>query len=939
MEKSKNLLKSLIQIKEQGYWADRIISQLEYANESERLYSFGFKEIIDKAITTVYEVNKTEGAITKKTVIKCEKDLLPLSEYMKRFTLICVAHAHIDMNWMWRFDETVSITIDTFRTMLDLMDEYPEFTFSQSQASVYRIVEEHDPQMLKQIKKRIKEGRWEVTASTWVEADKNMPSGESKAKHILYTKKYLSKLLDIPYSSFDLDYEPDTFGHSLNDPEVLANAGIKYYYHARALNKIAAYIWQSPSGAEVLIYNDPTHYNGKISTTPVLLVPSFTYDTKHDTMMYVYGVGDHGGGPSRRDLERILDMDKWPIWPNIRFGTYRSFFQTLEKTRENLPVVKGELNFIFTGCYSSQSKIKKGNKYSEALLNEAEALSAASSINNIMEYPAKKYESAWEKLLFNQFHDILTGSGKADTREYAMGEYQKVFATANVQRSIAIREISKNIDLSDYIIAKDDELMTVSEGAGVGYGIQDLKISQVCRGRGPTRVFTVFNPSYFSRNENVRIDVWNWDYDIKTMYFTDGNGRKLNFQILNDNISRGWGGQYYYTVLVEIEVQSLGYATCILKSDPNKGISYSYEPQNRIIQFPDYVLENNKVKVCFNPVNASITSYIDKSTDTEYINPEKPAGIFRYIEENTLKKMTSWIVGRYMNIEEITKDVKITGYKHGEELLRQSITYTAKFKSSELNVTVYLDKNSCDLVYDVSCEWKEFGQQDQYIPQLNFHVPFLYDCDKYKYEVPFGTCIREQADDDRPSIGFVLAMNNNVKDKSFMLYSDSKYGYRTQENSLSLTLIRGSYDPDPYPEIGMHKFMIVIGLTDLNSNKSLIENASCILHPLISMSVKPQKGTLPKEGSFLKVTKPGTCVISAIKMSDLNPDKAVVRLYETENKISNTTICFNRKIKGAKHVLVDEITEVLGSKLIIDKDLITITVNPCCISTVLIDFE
>ena len=98
-----------------------------------------------------------------------------------------------------------------------------------------------------------------------------------------------------------------------------------------------------------------------------------------------------------------------------------------------------------------------------------------------MEYPAKKYESAWEKLLFNQFHDILTGSGKADTREYAMGEYQKVFATANVQRSIAIREISKNIDLSDYIIAKDDELMTVSEGAGVGYGIQDLKISQVCK--------------------------------------------------------------------------------------------------------------------------------------------------------------------------------------------------------------------------------------------------------------------------------------------------------------------------------------------------------------------------------------------------------------------------------------------------------------------------
>ena len=274
MENSKKLLKGLVQVKDQGYWADRIISQLEYANESERLYNFGFNEIIDKAIESVYTANKSEGAITKKTVLKTEKDLMPLSEYMKRFTLFCVAHAHIDMNWMWRYDETVSITLDTFRTMLDLMDEYPKFTFSQSQASVYRIVEENDPEMLKQIKKKVKEGRWEVAASTWVEADKNMPSGESKAKHILYTKKYLSKLLDIPYESFDLDYEPDTFGHSLNDPEVLNQAGIRYYYHARALNKIAAYRWQAPSGAEVLVYNDPTHYNGKITTAPVLLVPS-----------------------------------------------------------------------------------------------------------------------------------------------------------------------------------------------------------------------------------------------------------------------------------------------------------------------------------------------------------------------------------------------------------------------------------------------------------------------------------------------------------------------------------------------------------------------------------------------------------------------------------------------------------------------------------------
>jgi len=111
---------------------------------------------------------------------------LPIQEAAKKTKIFCVAHAHLEMNWMWSYNETVAITLDTFRTVLKLMKEYPELTFSQSQASVYQIVEENDPIMFEEIKKRVKENRWEITVSTWVEADKHMSDGESQARHILY---------------------------------------------------------------------------------------------------------------------------------------------------------------------------------------------------------------------------------------------------------------------------------------------------------------------------------------------------------------------------------------------------------------------------------------------------------------------------------------------------------------------------------------------------------------------------------------------------------------------------------------------------------------------------------------------------------------------------------------------------------------------------------
>ena len=216
-----------------GKWCERILSQMAYL---QKLYVVEKKEpnvLFMQSVEELYRAYKENGALTKEDCLRCEEQLKPLSAWAKSYTIHMVSHAHIDMNWQWDFSETVLTVVDTFRTMLDLIREFPQFIFSQSQASTYKIIEEYAPWMLDEIAQRIREGRWEVTASSWVEADQNMPSAESVCRHILYTKNYMKQTFGIPEDELVIDFEPDTFGHHINLPELLHAGGVKYMYFSR----------------------------------------------------------------------------------------------------------------------------------------------------------------------------------------------------------------------------------------------------------------------------------------------------------------------------------------------------------------------------------------------------------------------------------------------------------------------------------------------------------------------------------------------------------------------------------------------------------------------------------------------------------------------------------------------------------------------------------
>lgn len=931
--------------KTSGYWPERILSQLEYAAELSRVKAGRYDKLIYKAAAYLEDYCVKEGALTKSAVHAAEDMLHELSGDAKSYHIICAAHAHIDMNWMWGLAETVAITIDTFRTMLDMMKEYPDFTFSQSQASVYRIVEEYDPEMLKEIKARMKEGRWEVTASTWVETDKNMPNGESLTRHILYTKEYLSGLLEIAPDSLNLDFEPDTFGHSLNVPEILTRGGIKYYYHCRGYDGHHIYRWRSPSGSTVLVYRERDWYNADIRPDMARSVPEFCSAHGMDTMLKVYGVGDHGGGPTRRDIEKIMDMSGWPVFPSIRFGTFREYFRLLEGQADRLPVVEGELNFIFRGCYTTQTRIKLSNRIGEARLNEAEAFGAIAAVFAGTAYPGEALKDAWKKVLFSHFHDILPGSGMTDTREYTLGQFQQVQSAANMGISKALRGIAGQIDTASLIKVEEDSGDTVSEGAGAGYAVDDYSIPQAERGKGRNRIFHFFNPSAYDRTETVEVTVWDWPGDKSRIRFTDAVFNEVKHQLLEPNVfhpTESYWGHTNFRLAVDVSVPACGYSTYLLGEASRSAQEYGPIPDNWYLDRPEsYVMENALIKVAFDPSDASIRSFFDKRTGKELVDASRKSGVFRLVDEDDARGMTAWIIGRYMNIANLTRDVKIRAMHLNKDNIRQWLSFETGFGASCLKVTVSLDHNSCALDYTVMCHWLEIGRKGKSVPQLNFHMPFAYNSAAYKYDIPYGTIIREGADADVPANSWALAMPGQKGGSAIMAITGTKYGFRGFDNSISLTLIRSSYDPDPYPELGVHKFKFrVCAVMEPEDNASLLQAACDYNHPIYSISNARHEGTLPYKKSFMSLEK-GTVILSAVKMPEAanGARRLILRAYETAGMKTRAVIRFAEKIEKGYFTDFNENPLPSDLRMEIDGCGMAFEMEPWHVSTVCIEFK
>ena len=832
----------------------RILSEVEFAihlsDASEGRYDAPIHAALDRLFAGIEE----DGALTNAVCLEAEQCLLPLSEAAKEYGLILCGHAHIDMNWMWSYDETVSATVATFSTMLDIMDEYPDFCFSQSQASVYAIIDEFAPELHDRIKRRIDEGRWEVTASAWVETDKNMPSAESLLRHIKYTKNYFRDSWGIDPDSLEVDFSPDTFGHSANLAEIDAHGGVKYCYHCRALDKpYALYRWKGQSGREMLMYREQYWYNSGITPKPGIGIIDVSKKCAGlKTGLVVYGVGDHGGGPTRRDVEKALDMMTWPVFPRIKFGTFREFFHLAESVRERLPLVDTELNCLFAGCYTTQSRIKRGNRRSEGALADAETLSAFAEEAAGRPLRAGALEKAWRDVLFTHFHDILTGSCVQDSREYAMGLYQRSLSTANTEYSLAMRALSEEIDTSFVMTPKDPD--SRAEGAGVGYKTDSFAGKPVAeRGGGLTRVWNVFNPTGVDKKETLEITVWDYPGDLRYLKVSDSAGKPVEFQLIDGSMQSYWGHRYF-RILLMLEVGALSYKTVTLTQGEHDRCPVYLQPPGVHVPDSNYILENDCVRAEISYATGEMLSFTDKASGKELICPGKTAGLV--LIDAVAPHNSAWDIGKYLERFPVTQAVRSHPTAQGP--LKNEIHFDLKIRASRIGVTYSLEKGASFVRCAITADWAEVGGER--IPLLVYDFPLAYTANRYRYNIPAGSIVHEAADEDKPGLSYAVALDTDGVCAGIV--TDCKYGFRGRTDELISTLINTAKYPDPYPERGIHTINLAIGVFD---GEPLVAErlAYSINHPLTYQSTTSHAGSLPPDGTFLGFSS-DTAVLSAV---------------------------------------------------------------------------
>ncbi len=910
----------------------RIISELEFAIRLSESLNGKFDDCINEALAYLLNEIKEEGVLSKTACLKAEEMIMQCKDAAKEYKLILCGHAHIDMNWLWGYEETVAITLSTFRTVLNLMKQYPEFKFSQSQASCYQIVEEYDPELMAEIKERISEGRWEITASAWVETDKNMPNTESLLRHIRYTKSYLKNNWGIDPDKLEVDFSPDTFGHSTNIPEINNYGGIKYYYHCRGNADVnALFRWKAPSGKEVLIYKEQYWYNSGI--TPHITTGLFDISKRSagfKTGLIVYGVGDHGGGPTRRDVERAIEMMEWPIYPTMVFGTFHEFFHEAESVREQLPVVDKELNFVFRGCYTTQSRIKKANRKSEAMLTDAEALMAFAQAEAGKKYNRKAHEKAWQNVLFTHFHDIITGSCVQDSREHAMGLFANSLAYANTQYQKAATTISEMIDTSAIEIDNDIEA-SQSEGAGGGFNMNaNSGVPSPERGCGKIRIFNIFNPVAVKRNTLTEITVWDWVGDLRLLTVEDVNGKPVKFQLLNNELEKYWDHRYF-KILVDTELPSLGYKTVIIKEKEATEYKFYLQPNRERYHAPkdDFVMDNGLVRAVFDRRSACLKSFVDLETGVEYIQQGKEVSLLNITMER--KTCDAWKIGRYLGEEKVNKPYNVNF--NGGELRRSVYAEYRIADQSNARVTAMLDANSKAIKFKLFVDWSEVPGET--VPLLTFNVPFAFNTNKYLFDVPAGSQYRVPEAEDLPGLQYAAAIKEDGS--ALALIPDSKYGYRTSENEFAVTLINTSDwtedGPDSYPDRFKHDINVSLAITK-DCPKLIEELATVTNHYSYYVPTGSHKGTLPTEMSFMEF-KADSSVISAVVPSE-NGGEMTVRFYETCGKDDKITVKLAKEPKTAVSIDLDDRT--VDSDVSVNGNEVSVSVKANCIGAVKITY-
>lgn len=783
-------------------------------------------------------------------------------------SIAAAGHAHIDVAWLWTLGQTRRKAERTFHTVLHLMEQFPNYKFTQSQPQLYDYMREDQPALFEAIKQRVAEKRWEPIGGMWVEADCNLTGSEALVRQFVLGRHFFRKHFGADAESPVL-WLPDVFGYAWALPQIIKKSGLDYFMTIKiAWNQYNrfpydSFWWQGLDGTRVLTHFSPTPedgvetrstYNAKARPQDALDTWTYFLQKEEQTdLLMSFGYGDGGGGPTREMLETIRDLEQFPGAPKMRHDSVINFFRKLDaEAGAGLPTWNGELYLEYhRGTYTTQARNKRDNRRSEIMLHDAEFLCVlATLLDANFEYPADTINKAWELTCLNQFHDILPGSSIHDVYEDSDRDYEQIASLVSLASDRAWDVIAPSIAAD--IIA--------------------------------------INPTSF-----VRDDLITWDGELPDhMMITTADGTPLPVQRASEQILIAPPALNPYSVI----------GLKVIEGQAPKAAAH--------IQAASDYLENDFVRVELT-ADGDIARIYDKQQGREVLAPDTVANQFQAFEDRPMF-WDAWDIDIFYDDKYWLSEPASTIEVIESGPLRATIEIQRKILNSHYTQRICVMHNSPQIRIETTIDW----QERHILLKTAFPVDILsptatYDIQWGNVERPthrntswdwarFETCAHKWVDLSEADYGVSLL-------------NDCKYGHDIHDNVMRLSLLKGSTYPDPTADLGQHTFTYSLLPHAGDWRTMTIATAYALNEPLIVRSSKAQASAAASNAggvlAGLVSVDAENVVIETIKQAE-DGKGIIVRLYEAHRKRKTITLttAFDLKAVALTNLIEDDLEPV-----------------------------
>ena len=797
----------------------------------------------------------------------------------KDYTAYVVGYAHMDMAWLWRWEESIhDVMYNTFTNQLRLMDKYPDYTYLQDQAVVFSMMEKYYPDVFKGMVEKAKTGNFIPASSTWAQNDENVLDGESLVRQFLYGQKYSKEKFG---HYIRIAWQPDVFGHPISMPQIASKAGIEFYLFNRPHDTTRPPIiwWQGLDGTRVIGYSSPGEYAQPMDhdhTTVLGMRSAQIAGVKN--IMVLYGMGDHGGGPNPDDVEGIAKLNASPDDVKVRTTNVANYIDLLLTEKKDFPVYTKELNPVLSGCYTTQVEMKRHNRMTEQLLLNAEKLSELSVFFDYRDYyPNRDLTEAWKIALLDQAHDLAAGSGIGPIYADAVHQYEEIFERGNRALKFSLENLGLQVN---------------TQGEGVP--------------------LVVYNPQSWDRTDLVTAQVSAFSLPAR-MVAVNGS-ETIPVQILKAPEKDG----ARETATVAFVAQHVPQMGLKLYRIVPEGASHKAAPVAlQVGSKPRPYLENDLLRVEINPETGNISKLFDKTNKREAFHGE---GNSLTAWEDTAEQAKAiakvpmdyggpaWDIGLTGKKWELEKPAQIEITEQGP--VRATIRVVRRFRDSQFTQDISLLAGSPRVDVNMTVDWYERAT----FLKANFPVDAA--SSKVSAEIPYGVIERDQTGIEA-SMGKWVDISN--ADYGVAIINNGRNGYDSKDNAIHLSVIRGPWDPDPRADEGEHNFSYSIYPHKGGWREGKVQfQAMAFNSPLLSLQepehASPQeqwnsrKGGLPDAYSFIKTDSDHVVLYAMKQMEGFYDRDAIVRFFECEGREGDVTIHLPREVHATETTLLEDVS-------------------------------